>query len=996
MSKTATNIASETQHTSANSRCDAAEIMSNATPSMQQYFKVKATHPDYLLFYRMGDFYELFFDDAVTASSILDIALTKRGKHAGDEIKMCGVPVHAAESYLQKLIASGHKIAICEQMETPEEAKKRGYKAIVNREVVRLVTPGTITEEALLSSNQPHYLACLALFSSPHRGEAGRGADSDFVLFGSPPPNLPPMGGGIAVAWLDLSTGEFTTTSTTLASLPALLARLNPRELLISEAAFAQLVSENWFQEWRSICTARPDILFDARKAERHIQSHFQRPTGLAMDFSAHEISACGVLLDYVNLTQLQAAARLDFPRQEAISGLMQMDAATRRNLELTLTLSGTRHGSLLATIDRTVTSAGARLLHQYVSSPICDLNGIAARADAIEYSIEHRNQRDEWRTHLKSISDMERAVGRLSLGRGGPRDLLLLARSLTEANSLHEKIRNLPLPPLLEEARSALTGHHALADKLTHALLPDAPLQARDGNFIAPGYRADLDEWRQLRDESRRIIAVMEQKLKADTGIASLKIKHNNVIGYFIEITAIHEKKIPADFIHRQGLAGSLRYSTPALAETAQKILQANEKSLQLELLVYQELVTAILAQSGPIIAAARALAQLDVLTALAERAEEGAWVRPRMVSQPVLDIRAGRHPVVEAARRAQHQEFIANDCILGEARGQRSEVSEGLAPHEASSPRGRRLEEGASLLYSLSAPLPSPPRKGEGMTECEVTSSLDSRLSALATPASIYLITGPNMGGKSTFLRQQAVLSLLAHIGSFVAARSATIGLVDKLFCRVGAADDLARGQSTFMVEMVETASILHQATAQSLVVLDEIGRGTATYDGLSIAWAVAEHLHSAIQARALFATHYHELTALSESLPRLKNYHASAKEYKGTLVFMHTITPGFADKSYGIQVAALAGLPREVLSRARQLLQTLESGQSLAAHHSVDDLPLWGAALPSATSSAHPQQSSPIHVIAERLASLDVDGLTPRDALNLLAELKAQVKG
>ena len=901
MSKTATNIASETQHTSAISRCDAAEITAPVTPSMQQYFKVKAAHPDYLLFYRMGDFYELFFDDAVTAASILDIALTKRGKHAGDDIKMCGVPVHAAEGYLQKLIASGHKIAICEQMETPEEAKKRGYKAIVNREVVRLVTPGTITEEALLSSSQAHYLACLDVSRN----------------------NI------AALAWLDLSTGEFTTSTTTLASLPALLARLNPRELLIAEGAFAQFVAENWFQEWRSICTARPDVLFDARKAERNIQNHFQRPAGLAMDFSSEEITACGVLLDYVNLTQLQAAARLDFPRQEPIAGLMQMDAATRRNLELTLTLSGTRHGSLLATIDRTVTSAGARLLHQYVSSPMCDLQAIADRADAIEYCIEHRTQREEWRTHLKSISDMERAVGRLSLGRGGPRDLLLLARSLTEANALHEKIRNVTLPPLLDAARAALMGHHSLADKLTHALLPDAPLLARDGNFIAAGYRADLDEWRQLRDESRRIIAVMEQKLKADTGITSLKIKHNNVIGYFIEITAIHEKKIPANFIHRQGLAGSLRYSTPELAETAQKILQANEKSLQLELLVYQELVTEILAVSSAIIAAARALAQIDLLTGLAERAEEGAWVRPRMVSQPVLDIRGGRHPVVEAARRAQHQEFIANDCALDDM--------------------GR-----------------------------------------------IWLITGPNMGGKSTFLRQQAVLSLLAHIGSFVPATSATIGLVDKLFCRVGAADDLARGQSTFMVEMVETASILHQATAQSLVVLDEIGRGTATYDGLSIAWAVAEHLHSDIQARALFATHYHELTALSESLPRLKNYHASAKEYKGTLVFMHTITAGFADKSYGIQVAALAGLPRAVLARARQLLQTLESGQSLAVHHPVDELPLWGASKSSAASSNNSHAPSVSDAIAERLASIDVDGLTPREALNILAELKALMKG
>lgn len=920
MSKTATNIATEIEQTSANSRCDAARAVPEATvshgaqaatPSMQQYLTVKAQHPDYLLFYRMGDFYELFFEDAIKASAILDIALTKRGRHEGQEIPMCGVPVHAAEGYLQKLIASGLKIAICEQMETPEEAKKRGYKAIVRREVVRLVTPGTITEEALLAPAQAHYLACLVMQKA-----------------------------NCALAWLDLSTGEFTVSMTETKALPALLARLQPRELLLSESTRDALNNESWFTEWRSYVTARPDVLFDARKTERQLHAHFHTGANtLLSHLSGDEFTACGVLLDYVSLTQLQAAARLDLPRQEVAGGLMQMDAATRRNLELTCTLSGTRHGSLLATIDRTVTSAGARLLHQFVSSPLSDLAAIAARADAIEYAINHPHEREGWRAQLKQISDMERAVGRLSLGRGGPRDVQLLARGLDAANGLHELMRPLDLPAQLGGARAALQGHHALADQLNAALQENVPMLARDGNFVAAGFRADLDEWRRLRDESRRIIAVMEQQLKESTGIPSLKIKHNNVLGYFIEITAIHEKKVPVDFIHRQGLAGSLRYTTKELSETAQKITEAGEKSLQLELLVYQELVETILKHSAEIIAAARALALVDALTSLAERAEEGGWIRPTMVTAPVLEIKGGRHPVVEAARRAQHQEFIANDCALGVA-----------------------------------------------SDEWQVAGEKEN-----TRHSSIYLITGPNMGGKSTYLRQQAVLALLAHMGSFVPAASATIGRVDKLFCRVGAADDLARGQSTFMVEMAETASILSQATHQSFVVLDEIGRGTATYDGLSIAWAVAEHLHNAIQCRALFATHYHELTELAETLPGLRNYHASAKEYKGTLVFLHTITEGFADKSYGIHVAALAGLPREVLSRAKQLLQTLESGQSLTHRSGSDELPLFTAFKNNHSTNNNLKSNEYGEKVIERLKNLDVDNLTPRAALDELAELQ-----
>ncbi len=891
----AATILTESEQTSAISVCAATIPTSVATPSMQQYFEIKSRYPEMLLFYRMGDFYELFFDDAKVASQILDIALTKRGKNAGEDIPMCGVPVHAAEAYLQKLIASEHKIAICEQMETPEEAKKRGYKAIVRRDVVRIVTPGTVTEDALLAPAAAHYLAAVVV----EKEEA-------------------------ALAWLDLSTGEFTSSATGFAQLPSLLARVQPREVLLTQNVYELLASHAWFLEWKPRVTLRAEVQFDVKAATRRIATHYKvsSPTVYG-EFVAQELSAIGALLDYVALTQMEAAARLNPPQRESVQELMQMDGPTRRNLELLTTLSGTRRGSLLATIDHTVTAAGGRMLAAWLGAPSCQLQVIAARHDAVEWALNEPKLREQVRDQLRLISDMERALSRLSLGRGGPRDLLMLQVSLKQANAQHEMLRNLTLPALLDESRAALKGHHALAEQLQAALKTEVPYLVRDGNFIADGYRADLDEYRRLRDESKRVIALMEQKLKADTGISSLKIKYNNVLGYFIEITPLHEKKIPADFIHRQGLANALRYTTKELSETALAIESAADKALKLELQLYEELVAAVLAAAAPIVEAARALAQWDVVAALATLAEKGAFVRPRMTSGAEFAITAGRHPVVEEALRRAHQEFIPNDCLLGDAQSY------------------------------------------------------------------LQLITGPNMGGKSTFLRQQAILTILAQMGSFVPATAATIGVVDRLFCRVGAADDLARGQSTFMVEMVETASILHQATAKSLVVLDEIGRGTATYDGVSIAWAVAEHLHNVTKCRALFATHYHELTALAETLPRLKNYHAAAKEYNGQLVFLHTIREGYADKSYGIHVAALAGMPKPVLARARNLLTTLESGHSLTEKQAAPELPLFAN-----SSSINQFIPDTYKYLAERIENIDVDGLTPRQALDMLAELKAEL--
>jgi DNA mismatch repair protein MutS len=892
----AASIVGNSEQTSANPVCAASIPPAKATPSMQQYFAIKSRYPECLLFYRMGDFYELFFEDAVTASGILDIALTKRGKHAGNEIPMCGVPVHAAEAYLPKLIASGLKIAICEQLETPEEAKKRGYKEVVRRDVVRIVTPGTITEESLLAPSNAHYLAAVALSAQ-----------------------------ACAVAWLDLTTGEFNVSGVASVQLPSMLARIQPKELLLTQTAYDALSAQSWFGEWRNLVSIRPEVQFEAKSGARRLAEHFKVQSAESFgEFAAEEYASCGALVDYVQLTQLDASARLDAPKREYAGDCLTMDGATRRNLELTQTLAGARRGSLLATIDETVTAAGSRTLAAWLSAPLAKQEAIEARLDTVAWAVEHSRLREGLRATLKSIADMERAIGRLALGRGGPRDLLLLAVSLTQTNALHEQLRTMELPNLLRESRDALMGHHQLAEHLSAALKSDVGMFARDGNFIADGFRADLDEYRRLRDESKRVIAAMEAKLKADTAIPSLKIKHNNVLGYFIEITAIHEKKVPVEFIHRQGLAGALRYTTPELNDTARKIEEAADKALKLELQLFEELRFAVLERGKEVVAAARALAVMDVVLGLATLAADDQWTRPTMTNGTEFQVKAGRHPVVQAALRRAHQEFVANDCTL---------------------------------------------------------ESDDKR-------AALLLITGPNMGGKSTFLRQQAILTILAQIGSFVPAQAATIGLVDKLFCRVGAADDLARGQSTFMVEMVETASILHQATARSLVVLDEIGRGTATYDGVSIAWAVAEHLHNTTKCRALFATHYHELTALAYSLPRLKNFHAAAKEHNGKLIFLHSIREGFADKSYGIHVAALAGMPKPVLARARELLTTLESGHSLTEKLGQGDLPLFSQASVSQPKndgiSAHKIE------LIERLAKIDVNALTPLEALKQLDEL------
>jgi DNA mismatch repair protein MutS len=849
-----------------------------ATPAMQQYLALKAAHKDYLLFYRMGDFYELFFDDAVEASQVLDIALTKRGKHAGEDVPMCGVPVHAYDTYLEKLIRAGCKVAICEQLETPEEAKKRGYKAVVNRDVVRIVTPGTITEDTLLDATTSNYLAAFT---------------------------------GEALAWIDITTGEFFVCTVTPATFAAELARINPKEILTGDNHAMQLA------DWKQQLTIQPANLFDVRKAER-ILKEIYAVTSLDVfgDFEEPMLSACGALLEYVRLTQKDALPRLDAPKCQRTGEHMLIDAATQKNLEIMVTLGGLRRGSLFSIIDETHTAAGARLLASWLAAPLTDIPRIHARQDNVDYFFGNTDDRNILRNILAACPDSERAFSRLTMQRGGPRDLLSIAASLESAHRIRTKLEHCDdLPDGLITIRNNLGGHEQLIESLKTAIRPEAGIFARDGNFVAENYHAGLDELRVLRDEGKRLVIGLQQKYCDATGITTLKIKFNNILGYYIEITQLHQSKVLPDFIHRQTLANNLRYTTVELSELERKIGEAADRALKLELEIFEELVAKVRASDIAIIETARALAELDVYSSLAELAVKRRYVRPEIDNSFAFEITGGRHPVVEASL---DEPFIGNDCDL------------------------------------------RPEQK-------------------------LWLLTGPNMAGKSTFLRQNALIAILAQVGSFVPAESAHIGVVDKLFSRVGAADDLARGRSTFMVEMVETATILHQSTARSLVILDEIGRGTATFDGLSIAWAVIEHLHNNTKCRALFATHYHELTALTETLDSLSCHVMKVKEWKGQLVFLHEVAEGTADRSYGIHVAKLAGLPASVITRAADILHQLEQ-QQLKNGQVPASLPLF--------SYTQPAPADKHDALREELNTISPDALTPKQALELIYKLKEKI--
>nr|WP_245571710.1 DNA mismatch repair protein MutS [Microvirga subterranea] len=875
---------------------------------MAQYIEIKSANPDSLLFYRMGDFYELFFEDAEIASQSLGIVLTKRGKHQGQDIPMCGVPVDRADDYLQRLIGLGHRVAVCEQTEDPAEAKKRGSKSVVRRDVVRLVTPGTITEERLLDPGRANYFLAIA---------RRRVSDTQWCY---------------GLAAVDISTGHFVLSETDGPGLSAEIARFDPREILVPDVIHDDPDLAAFWRETRASITPLSREGLDPASAERRLKDHFGVATLDAFgSFSRAEITAAGSALFYIEKTQIGSRPVLHPPTKGDAGAALAIDSATRANLELTRTLSGDRAGSLLATIDCTVTPGGARLLAERLAGPLTQPGLIQDRQDSVALLVENGDLRDRLRRILKRSPDLARALSRLSLGRGGPRDLACVRDGLFAARDLGLELAITPdLPRELRAAAEQLQSLRTdVADRLSAALAEDLPLLKRDGGFVREGFDQALDELRELQHDSRRFIAALQARYASETGCRTLRVKHNHMIGYFVEVPQnvgedLLKEPWKETFVHRQTMAGAMRFSTMELGELEAKIASAADRALKIELALFESMVEELLGLSSDIAAAAEALSVVDVTAALADLAVRLDWTRPVIDTSLAFRIKAGRHPIVEAALKREGTPFIAND----------SDLSGRDAGH-------------------------------------------------------ILLITGPNMGGKSTYLRQNALIVVLAQMGSFVPAKEAHIGVVDRLFSRVGAADDLARGRSTFMVEMVETAAILNQATSRSLVILDEIGRGTATFDGLSIAWAAIEHLHEGNCCRALFATHFHELTALADRLPRISNATLKVTEWNGEVVFLHEVVPGAADRSYGLQVARLAGLPTAVVERAKAILSELErSDRESPKRALVDDLPLFAAPMRAA-----PPVEVKADGLREALDALDPDQMTPREALDALYRLKAQ---
>ena len=865
------------------------------TPMMAQFLEIKAVNPGYLLFYRMGDFYEMFFEDAEIASRALGIVLTKRGKHQGADIPMCGVPIHAAQDYLKKLIGLGHRVAVCEQMEDPAEAKKRGSKSPVRRDVVRLVTRGTITEDDLLPARSSNYLAALAMV---------RHGETDFAL-----------------AWADVSTGETAVLDISADAIADELARIEPAELLLSEATRTAL-GEAKVPLPEAALVLSPAELFESGASAKRIAAAFPDGDVDPTAYSRAGRAALGALCDYVRDSQKGVPVALRAPAAERLSGFMAIDAATRASLELLGTQRGEEKGALRHEIDLCVTPPGSRLLARRLAAPLADAREINVRLDAVAALVGDGLLTQRLRQDLKSIPDVTRALTRLALERGGPRDLGAVAIAIGGAVELAGRLATLAEAPaeLAAIGRALRDAPAALAAELLAAIDDEPPLLARDGGFVRKGYDAGLDAERALASETRAVVAALQARLIEETDVRSLKIRHNGVLGYFVEVTAGHGAKLlepphRESFIHRQTLANAMRFTTAELAELEGRIAKAHDAALALEGEIFVRLREAVGAETVRLRAIADALAGLDVAAGLAQLAMNRNFARPEIDDSLAFRIEGGRHPVVETNVRAKGEVFVEN---------------------------GAELSGGA-----------------------------------------LWLITGPNMGGKSTFLRQNALIAILAQMGSFVPATSAHIGVVDRVFSRVGASDDIGGGRSTFMVEMVETAAILNRATSRSLVILDEIGRGTATFDGLSIAWAAVEALHDETRCRALFATHFHEMTALSKSLERVSNHTMKVREWEGEVVFLHEVADGAADRSYGIQVAKLAGLPEKVLARARQVLGVLEQRSSGGKSVVLDDLPLFAHQPPPPKAIVNP--------LHDRLDQVRADDLTPREAIDLIYELK-----
>ncbi|MDP3532417.1 MAG: DNA mismatch repair protein MutS [Alphaproteobacteria bacterium] len=875
-----------------------AQNSGHSTPLMTQYFEIKEKYEGYLLFFRLGDFYELFFDDAIIAANELNIALTKRGKHQEVEIPMCGVPVHAHEAYLQKLIKAGHKVAICEQMEDPAEAKKRGAKSIVRRDVVRLITPGTLVEEDLLNARDHNYLLSFVEYK-----------------------------GRVGLSWVDISSGNLSTTNIPFDQAENYLMRLDPKEMLVSEKQIQNPDLFEFLRVFKPILSPQPPRRFDQSYAEKRLLSFYQvQAIDSFGQFSNLEIIALGSLIDYLDLTQKGNLPRLSKPRQIKPETYLDIDPSTRLNLELLKSLNGTKKGSLLETLDETQTSQGARLLAGFISNPLRTPAHINARLDCVSYFVAETATRISLREKLNNIADFERSLSRIVLNRFKPRDLGALKDALHHAMHIRDVLATLEKPDLLQKINQNLSNHDILLALLDTTLAHELPIHLKDGGLIQKGYDASLDECRLIRDESARLIANLQAEYIKQTNVNTLKIKHNNILGYFVEVTALQSDKLAnAQFFHRQSLANVVRFSTKELSELEVKISKAGEQALGIEFEIIQMLVGKIQEEADIIANTSQSIALLDVLLNFAHLAQSRHWVKPIIDDSRMLDIKKGRHPIVEKALIAQKADpFVPNDCVLNQ-------------------------------------------------------------------DEYIWLITGPNMAGKSTFLRQNALIVILAQMGCFVPASFAHIGIVDRLSSRIGASDDLARGRSTFMVEMVETAAILNQATPNSLVILDEVGRGTSTFDGLSIAWSSLEYLHNINKCRTLFATHYHELTQLSETLPALGCYTVNVKDWEDTIIFLHEVIKGSADRSYGIHVAQLAGLPKQAIDRAQQILGLLEGKEKLKEGDHMIDLPLFKEKLSLAKENVIPEQS----VVNTILSNIVLDELTPIKAFDILVNLVGKVK-
>jgi len=869
------------------------------TPMMRQYHEAKAACGDALLFFRMGDFYELFLDDAKVAAKILGLNLTSRDKDSDNPTAMAGFPHHQLDSYLQKLIKAGFRAAVCEQVEDPKTAK-----GLVKREVTRIVSAGTLTDDGLLNPNEANYVAAICLQHDKRGGKA----------------NEEPQ---VGIAWAELSSGRFEAGTFAKSRIEDELERIGPAEVIFREddVHFSPDTTASW--SW----TPRPAWSFAEDSATETLCKQLSVHNLEGFGFEPTDVPAvraAGAVLTYLQETQRSGLDHFQTLTSHRRSGFLQIDAATRRSLEITRTLrSGSREGSLLGVIDLTCTPMGSRLLADWISAPLINTTGINHRLDAVEMLSAETGFRADIQKTLNQTFDLTRLLGRIATGRTGPRDLQQIARTLASLPLLKAHLAGRP-PERLCFIDAHLHLCPDLREKLDSGLADECPLNAADGNFIREGFDTELDELRTLARGGKEWIAAYQRDQMEQTGITNLKVGYNKVFGYYLEATNAHRDKVPDFYIRKQTLKNCERFITPELKEYEEKVLAADEKASSREQLLFQQLRDETHRQLSTLQEVAMAIAELDALAALGEISSRKGWVRPTLNDESVLRINGGRHPVLDVT--LPQGEFVPNDCVQSPETGM------------------------------------------------------------------ILLITGPNMAGKSTYIRQVALITLLAQAGSFVPADSADIGIADRVFARVGASDELSRGQSTFMVEMVETARILNTATSRSLVILDEIGRGTSTYDGLSLAWAITEHLHEQIGCRTLFATHYHELTQLSESLPRVSNLNVAVKEWDDEVVFLHRIVEGGADKSYGIHVARLAGIPAEVNERAKDVLSQLE-----ADHRDAFDRPTIQTPGPDTTNGQYQLTLFGFadHPLLDEVQKLDVNAMTPMDAMKFLSDAQQKLK-